>query len=729
MPSLTRLFDAVAERSQSSRRGRGDFRAAEIDLLEPRTMLSAVTVSAAEQYMIELVNRARQDPSAEAARLGVGLNENRESGDEAIASGSRQVLASNQALVDAAEAHSQDMLQNNYFNHYGQNGSTPTSRAQSNGYDGVSGENLAWFGSTGPIDTGAEAIDSLHLQLWTSFGHRSGMLETDIRTRETGVGFETGPFTRPNRQGVPTTYNAAMVGQLFGKTNANRVYITGVAYEDAASGAGNDDFYSIGEGLTAGRVVATHTQTGEELVGELNSAGGYNVLIDQPGSYIVRLEAGASSYTLSSPITVGNLNQKVDFDLSELPADPPPAADIRGVIGRVDANGAWWHSRMVDGSFETVGLGRMSSAVDAQAVLRGDFDGDGSEDALAVTERGDVVVALFGQSVLLGETALAEATWGGVSATSRWSDFRTGDFNGDGLDDIAGRNGDGYWAIGISDGSSFDFGSGTRGRWSRTADWVDVRVGDFNGDGRDELAGRNASAGSWWVSQTRSETDHSLVTQQAVRWSRAVNWTNVTVGDFNDDGRDDLLGLVDGSNSFWVSEGAADGSMTTHNYGRLSTSRVWSTVFVGNFSGSDAPDIAVRDLGNGRWTVGQFDGSGFSFSRPGQWNAGTTVWTDVVVADLDGNGYDELVGRTSSGAWWASYNDGQTLTATFVGRWTTRVDWVDVTSVTLSAPAGSATGSAPGGTLSWNDEDLDKAATDAFFASDASLRATRAEST
>ena len=43
--------------------------------LESRTLLSAVLPSNLEQYMLELMNRARANPSAEAARYGIDLNE------------------------------------------------------------------------------------------------------------------------------------------------------------------------------------------------------------------------------------------------------------------------------------------------------------------------------------------------------------------------------------------------------------------------------------------------------------------------------------------------------------------------------------------------------------------------------------------------------------------------------------------------------------------------------
>ncbi len=37
------------------------------------------------------------------------------------------------------------------------------------------------------------------------------------------------------------------------------------------------------------------------------------------------------------------------------------------------------------------------------------------------------------------------------------------------------------------------------GRWSATTDWTDVMVGDFTGNGKSDIAGRNSDNGDWWI--------------------------------------------------------------------------------------------------------------------------------------------------------------------------------------------------------------------------------------
>ncbi len=74
-----------------------------------------------------------------------------------------------------------------------------------------------------------------------------------------------------------------------------------------------------------------------------------------------------------------------------------------------------------------------------------------------------------------------------------------GDFNGDGLDDIAGRAGAQWW-IALSNGvtSVNQLWTG----WSTGVTWNNVMAADYDGDGRTDIAGR--AGGQWWVARSTS---------------------------------------------------------------------------------------------------------------------------------------------------------------------------------------------------------------------------------
>ena len=83
--------------------------------------------TALEQMLLELINRARLDPAAEAARFGIDLNEGVPS-NQIISPVSKQPLAMNETLLLVARAHSQDMIDRDYFEHDTPEGVTASQR-------------------------------------------------------------------------------------------------------------------------------------------------------------------------------------------------------------------------------------------------------------------------------------------------------------------------------------------------------------------------------------------------------------------------------------------------------------------------------------------------------------------------------------------------------------------------------------------------------------------------
>ena len=237
-----------------------------------------MTVSAAEQYLLELINRARLDPQAEAARYGLSLNAGLATGT--ISATPVQVLAHNPELEQASLAHSQWMLDTNTFSHDGAGGSDPGERIEAAGYE-LRGswtwrENLAWTGTTGSIDLGA-AIEEHHEGLYRSAGHRVNTFASDIR--EIGVGQVVGQFTQNG-----STFNASMLTLNFAGTGTEN-FITGVAYADRDG----DDFYSIGEGQSGIQIRADGVSDVSE------EAGGYQLAVRADDATAVTVSQGGTT--------------------------------------------------------------------------------------------------------------------------------------------------------------------------------------------------------------------------------------------------------------------------------------------------------------------------------------------------------------------------------------------------------------------------------------------------
>ena len=153
--------------------------------------------TALEQMLLELINRARLDPAAEAARFGIDLNEGVPS-NQTISPVSKQPLAMNETLLLVARAHSQDMIDRDYFEHDTPEGVTASQRIANAGYSAIgSGENIAFRSTSGSVTTAMTLM--LHQDFFVDAGipgrgHRLNLLQAAFQ--EVGVGQVTGNFPR-----------------------------------------------------------------------------------------------------------------------------------------------------------------------------------------------------------------------------------------------------------------------------------------------------------------------------------------------------------------------------------------------------------------------------------------------------------------------------------------------------------------------------------------------------
>jgi Ca2+-binding RTX toxin-like protein len=278
-------------------------------------------VSAQEQLMIELLNRARLDPLGEAARFGVALNSGLPAGS--ITSAPKAPLAFDWNLAEAAAGHSSWMLGADVFSHTGCHGCAPDARMKEAGYGFTGswswGENIVWKGTTGTLDLTA-AIQAQHRSLFLSALHRENIFGD---FREVGVAQEVGRFT----EGL-TTFNASMVTQNFAKTGSE-AFITGVAFDDRDG----DRFYDVGEGRSG--IVIDWLGSGGGAVGTA-SAGGYGVRIPTGLQGMAHLSVKVGAVTMQASLGMTGTNVKLDvIDGRVLAASADLALGARAADGRL----------------------------------------------------------------------------------------------------------------------------------------------------------------------------------------------------------------------------------------------------------------------------------------------------------------------------------------------------------------------------------------------------------
>ncbi|MEL6518912.1 MAG: CAP domain-containing protein [Pseudomonadota bacterium] len=253
-----------------------------------------MALTAAEQYLLELINRARLDPLAEAARYNLPLNTGLPAGT--ITGSAREPLAHDTQLEAASESHSLWMLAEDVFAHDGASGSDPGDRMAAAGYEFVGGwtwrENLAWAGTTGRLNFEG-AITEHHEGLYRSPGHRTNTFADDIR--EVGIAQVAGDFTQSG-----TTFNASMLTLNFARSG-NDHFLTGVAYRDDDA----NDFYGIGEGL------GDLTITAQDETVQTGAAGGYGLGVRPSAAVAVTVREGDADLA-SLLVDMGTGNVKLD---------------------------------------------------------------------------------------------------------------------------------------------------------------------------------------------------------------------------------------------------------------------------------------------------------------------------------------------------------------------------------------------------------------------------------
>ncbi len=281
--------------------------------------------------MLELINRARSNPLAEASLHGINLNQGLAPGT--ISSSAKQPLVFNTKLIDSSRDHSEWMLDTDTFSHTGENGSSAGDRMRNAGYAFTGswtwGENISWRGTTGTPNV-TSFVGTQHVGLFKSSGHRTNILSNAFK--EIGIGTVTGEYSG---------YNAVMTTQNFAKSGSS-TFLTGVAFDD---GVTDDDFYTVGEGLGGISVQATRRSDQQTFSTQTYGSGGYQMALT-PGTYDVTFSGGGLSQVIEQTVSIDNQNIKLDLATDQLPTNenpgnPAPTDETIGEYGTLDLNHIW----------------------------------------------------------------------------------------------------------------------------------------------------------------------------------------------------------------------------------------------------------------------------------------------------------------------------------------------------------------------------------------------------
>jgi hypothetical protein len=236
----------------------------------------------------------------------------------------------------------------------------------------------------------------------------------------------------------------------------------------------------------------------------------------------------------------------------------------------------------------------------------------------------------------------------GLGVGGEDKELLVGDFTGDGKDDVAihdRRSGD--WWVGVSGGQAFMPQLWVSVFGNRAEE--DTFVADFTGDGKDDVAIHDRRSGDWWVGVSGGQAFMPQLWASGFG-TRAEEET--FVADFTGDGKADAAIHDRRSGDWWVGVSRGKGFMFQQWAAGFSIPRVEEETFVADFTGDGKADSAIHDRRSGDWWVGVSGGKGLVWH---QWASGFGNRTEeeTFVADFTGDGKaDVAIHDQRSGDWW-----------------------------------------------------------------------------
>jgi Ca2+-binding RTX toxin-like protein len=256
----------------------------------------------------------------------------------------------------------------------------------------------------------------------------------------------------------------------------------------------------------------------------------------------------------------------------------------------------------------------------------GDFNGDGKTDLLMLNDTThDVAVWEMN-----GTQVAQSATVGTINAAGGWQFADTGDFNGDGKTDLlminGTTNGVAVWQmdgtqvtanpqVGVMP-SGFHFAS----------------TGDFNGDGKTDLLMINDTTHDVSIWQMNGTQVTSATTVGTI--NAAAGWHFAGVGDFNGDGKTDLFFLNDTTHGAAVWQMNGNQVTASPQIGTINAAAGWHFADIGDFNGDGKSDLLFLNDATHGVAVWQMNGAQVT-ANP---QVGIAASGDVYVGLQDING-------------------------------------------------------------------------------------------
>jgi hypothetical protein len=203
--------------------------------------------------------------------------------------------------------------------------------------------------------------------------------------------------------------------------------------------------------------------------------------------------------------------------------------------------------------------------------------------------------------------------------------------------------------------------------WEAPLNWCshatgELHIGDFNRDGRDDMLCHDTSTGHKWVARARGNGSFN-----GTDWEAPLNWCShatgeLHIGDFNRDGRDDMLCHDTSTGHKWVARARGNGRFNGTDWEAPLNwcSHAGGELHIGDFNGDGRDDMLCHDTSTGhKWVArargnGRFNGT--DWEAPLNWCSHASG--ELHIGDFNRNGRDDMLCHdTDTGHKWVMLSD------------------------------------------------------------------------
>ncbi len=294
-----------------------------------------------------------------------------------------------------------------------------------------------------------------------------------------------------------------------------------------------------------------------------------------------------------------------------------------------------------------------SACADANTAVSpvSDFDGDGKSDIL-FRDAGTGQTAVW----MMDGASVTSNSVTSMSNDTNWSAQGVGDFNGDKKHDLLWRNSaTGELVVWTMNGASVVSNATVNGN----PDGYTVQgIADFDGDGKSDILFRNAQTGETavWFMNEASVANSGSASSSAGAYTSTTGWQVHGIDDFNGDGKSDILWrkAETGKTYVWFMDGVTvtSSGSTTIQAGAYSSTAGWRIQGTGDFDGDGKSDILWRNAETGQIATWMMDGktvttSAYTSVDAGSYTSTTGLQVDAI-ADYDGDGKADILLRDAT---------------------------------------------------------------------------------